>query len=72
MSKERVATAMDELTQSLDEYVNELEQTAITGDGYGHLYPNEELLQALYASKLMSRLVEEAKCDVLGQERRSW
>ena len=72
MSKERVATALDEAISALDEYAQELDSEAITNDGYGHLYPHEELLQALYASKLMSRLIEESKCDILDEERRSW
>jgi len=72
MSKERVATALNDAIDALDEYVRELEPKAITNDGYGHLYPHEELLQALYASKLMSRLIEESKCDILDEQRRDW
>ena len=72
MSKERVATALEEAISALDEYVRELGPEAITGDGYGHLSPHDDLLQAMYASKLMSRLIEESKCDILDEQRRSW
>jgi hypothetical protein len=56
--QERVEEALFNASTTLQEYRDKLEKESITGDGYGHLSVDNDLLRVQYQSEMMVDLLE--------------